>query len=174
MQETSASFFKLKKKYLKFIKKNETFSSPFYEPHVQLIKYYLPLCDEIYKTYRSKRKTILVGLSGAQGTGKTTLSNIIKIILEEKYKLKTINISIDDFYKTFKERFLMSKKKHSLFLTRGVPGTHDLQLLRHVLINLKRKKFKSIYLPRFDKSIDDRLKKSKWKKIKKKTTNNYF
>ncbi len=168
MRETKASFLKLQKKYIAFIKKNETTFNPFYDSNAQLKKFYLPLCQEIFKTYKLKKKTIIVGIAGAQGTGKTTVSKILNIILEEKYKLQTINISIDDFYKTFKERTQMSKTKHHLFQTRGVPGTHDLQLLRYALIKLKGKKFKSIFLPRFDKSIDDRLKKNKWKKITKK------
>ena len=53
----------------------------------------------------------------------------------------------------------MSYKIHNLFKTRGVPGTHDINLLKKFLYNLKKidlKKFKS---PKFDKSIDDRFKK---------------
>ena len=60
----------------------------------------------------------------------------------------------------------MSKKVHSLFLTRGVPGTHDLGLINKTIKKLKTKKFKTVLIPKFDKSIDDRLKKNKWQKIK--------
>ena len=61
----------------------------------------------------------------------------------------------------------MSKKIHPLFLTRGVPGTHDLDLINNTIKKLKQKKFKSVLIPKFDKSIDDRFKKNKWQKIKK-------
>ena len=56
----------------------------------------------------------------------------------------------------------------NLFLTRGVPGTHDTKMLLQCIKNLKNDKFKKINIPKFDKSIDDRLKKNKWLKVKKK------
>jgi len=61
----------------------------------------------------------------------------------------------------------MSKKIHPLFLTRGVPGTHDLVLINKTIKKLKEKKFRTVVIPKFDKSIDDRSKKVKWQKIKK-------
>ena len=60
------------------------------------------------------------------------------------------------------------KKVSPLFLTRGVPGTHDTKLLYKSLKNLKSLKFKKIKIPKFDKSIDDRVPKKKWLYIKKK------
>ena len=62
----------------------------------------------------------------------------------------------------------MSNKVSPLFLTRGVPGTHDTKLLYKSLKNLKSLKFKKIKIPKFDKSIDDRVPKKKWLYIKKK------
>ena len=35
----------------------------------------------------------------------------------------------------------MSKKIHPLFLTRGVPGTHDIDLINQIFQKLKKKKF---------------------------------
>ena len=61
----------------------------------------------------------------------------------------------------------MSKKVHPLFLTRGVPGTHDVNLINKTFKNLKKKIFKPVLIPKFDKSTDDRVKKSQWIKIKK-------
>tara|TARA_Y100000741_G_scaffold59345_1_gene41469 strand:- start:889 stop:1806 length:918 start_codon:yes stop_codon:yes gene_type:complete len=168
MQETKSSFFKVKKKYLALIKKQENFGEKFYDKIGQLKDFYLPICDLIYKTYLLKNKTIVIGLSGAQGTGKTTVSKILKTILNNKFKVNTVCFSIDDFYKTRKDRKVMSKKKHRLFLTRGVPGTHDTILMRQTLKKLLRRKFKPFYLPKFDKSIDDRMSKKNWKKIVKK------
>jgi D-glycerate 3-kinase len=51
----------------------------------------------------NNKNPYLVGLAGGQGTGKTTISSIIKIILEKYFKLKVFKISIDDFYKTRKK-----------------------------------------------------------------------
>ena len=67
----------------------------------------------------------------------------------------------------------MSKRNHKLFMTRGVPGTHDINLISKTFANLK-KRFKTVTIPKFDKAIDDRLKKSKWTKIKKTTKYNYI
>ena len=59
----------------------------------------------------------------------------------------------------------MSKVVHPLFLTRGVPGTHDVNLIMQTFKNLK-KKFKPVLIPKFDKSKDDRAKKTNWLKVK--------
>ena len=55
-----------------------------------------------------------------------------------------------------------------MFNTRGVPGTHDINLIKKYFNFIKKKKFKKFKLPKFDKSIDDRLKKKYWLNIKKK------
>ena len=64
-------------------------------------------------------------MGGGQGSGKTTISSIIALILRKYFKLNVFKISIDDFYKTRNERKVLSRNKHSLLMTRGVPGTHD-------------------------------------------------
>ena len=115
-----------------------------------------------------KKKTKVIGLTGGQGTGKSTISNILKIILKEAYKLETVIFSIDDFYKTLNERKKISKKISKLFITRGVPGTHDTKMLLQCINNLKKNNFKKMNIPKFDKSIDDRCAKNKWLKVKKK------
>jgi len=61
----------------------------------------------------------------------------------------------------------MSKTVHPLFLTRGVPGTHDVSLINKTFKNLKKKIFKPVLIPKFDKSTDDRSKKDQWIKIRK-------
>jgi D-glycerate 3-kinase len=62
----------------------------------------------------------------------------------------------------------MSKRINKLFLTRGVPGTHDTKMLYNCIKNLKKKKFKKVIIPKFDKSIDDRFHKKRWLKVEKK------
>ena len=89
----------------------------------------------------------------------------MKFILKKKYGLELCVFSIDDFYKTKKEKEKISKKIHPLFITRGVPGTHDIHLINKTLKELKKKSFKRVLIPRFDKSKDDRYKKSKWTKV---------
>ena len=98
-------------------------------------------------------------MTGGQGSGKSTISKILKIIFEKGFKLNTVIFSLDDFYKTLKERKKMSLKVSPLFLTRGVRRTHDTKMLLDCLKNLKKEKFKKVFIPKFDKSIDDRTKK---------------
>ena len=152
---------KIKEKYLGFIKAQEILSEPFRDKLIQLEKFYLPISKMIKDEYLKRKKTKIIGLTGGQGTGKSTISNILKIILKEAYNLETVIFSIDDFYKTLQERKDMSKKISKLFLTRGVPGTHDTKMLFQCIKNLKTKKFKKINIPKFDKSTDDRSQKIK-------------
>ena len=159
---------KVKRKYLKYLRSQEVMSEPFRNKMGQLNNFYLPICKMIQELYLKKKKTKIIGLTGGQGTGKSTISNILKIILKEVYGLETVIFSIDDFYKTLNERKILSKKISSLFLTRGVPGTHDTKMLYNCIKNLKSKNFKKLIIPKFDKSIDDRSPKNKWLKIKKK------
>ncbi len=168
MEQSHYQLQKVRSKYLKFLNSQEVMSEPFRDKLGQLNKFYLPITKMIKEEYLKKKKTIIIGLTGGQGTGKSTISNIIKIILKEAYRLETVIFSIDDFYKTFDERKIMSKKISSLFLTRGVPGTHDTKMLYNCIKHLKNKNFKKILIPKFDKSTDDRFSKNKWLKIKKK------
>ena len=168
MEVKSFNYQKVKKKYLKFLSSQEVMSEPFRDKIGQFNRFYLPISKMINDEYLKKKQTRIIGLTGGQGTGKSTISNILKIILKETYNLETVIFSIDDFYKTLQERKNMSDKISDLFLTRGVPGTHDTKMLYRCLKNLKTKKFKKMRIPKFDKSIDDRLKQNKWIKVKRK------
>ena len=152
---------KVKKKYLQFIQSQEILSEPFRDKLGQLNKFFLPMSKKIYDHRIKNNKTIIVGLTGGQGSGKSTISSILKIILKERFELNTVIFSIDDFYKTLHERKIMSKKVNPLFLTRGVPGTHDTKLLFYCLNQLKNLTKNILYIPKFDKSIDDRVPKKK-------------
>jgi D-glycerate 3-kinase len=157
----------LEKKYLNFLSSQEVQSKPFYDKIGQLKKFYIPICKKIYLDYKKNKQIKVIGLTGGQGAGKSTITQIIKIILEIKYNLSVVYFSIDDFYKTSSERKRLSKKVHQLFRIRGVPGTHDTNLIKKTFLNLSRKNFKQMTIPRFDKSKDDRFPKKKWQKIKK-------
>ena len=158
----------LEKTYLKFIEKQETSGGRFHKKLIQFNKFYLPFCNKLFNFYKSKKKPLLIGLAGGQGSGKSTISQILKIILDLKYNLNVVCFSIDDFYKTASERKKMSKLIHPLFMTRGVPGTHDCNMLYKTIKILLKKEFNITKIPKFDKSIDDRLMNKDWQKIKKK------
>ena len=168
MDKNHFKYQRVKKKYLRFLSSQEIMSEPFKDKLGQLKKFYLPICKMISEEYLKKKKTRIIGLTGGQGTGKSTISNILKIILKELYGFETVVFSIDDFYKTLKERKKLSKKISTLFLVRGAPGTHDTEKLYSCIKNFKNKKFKPFLIPKFDKSIDDRSPKNKWLKVKKK------
>ena len=167
MSRISACLNKVKKPCYRFISTQEISSEKFKNKDKMLRSFLIPVCFWMAKKVK-KNKTMIVGLSGGQGTGKTTISSIIKIILEKYFKLNVFKISIDDFYKTRKERIILSKKVHPLLKTRGVPGTHDIDMMLNLFRKVKAKKLKSLSLPKFDKSIDDRLSKNKWYKVKSK------
>ena len=156
----------IKSDYLKFLKNIESGGKPIIDKIGKLKTFYLPLSKWIYSVYKKDKKTKIIGLSGGQGTGKSTITSILKLIFKKQYGLNLCIFSLDDFYKTKIERVRMSKSIHPLFLTRGVPGTHDLRLLNKVIKKLKKKNFKTVSIPKFDKSIDDRFKKTKWQIIK--------
>ena len=113
-------------------------------------KIYMPL----FKKIRSKK---MIMIAGSQGSGKSSLSELIRVIYKKHYKKKVAIISIDDFYHSIKKRNQISRDMHPLFSVRGVPGTHDITLLRNILWKIKKKQF-PIYLPIFDKTKDARKK----------------
>ena len=162
----SLCFSKFKKDCLKFIKSQETKADKFKNKERMIKTFLIPLCFWINKK-ADKKKPYFVGLAGGQGTGKTTTSSLIKIILSKYFKLNVFRISIDDFYKTRKERISLSKRVHPMLLTRGVPGTHDINMMLNFFKNVKSKKFKRLKLPTFNKAIDDRFNKKRWYDLKK-------
>ena len=102
----------------------------------------------------SANAPLLVGLSGCQGSGKSTLVKAIAHVLEDVHHVTAVVLSLDDFYLTKAERESLARHVHPLFATRGVPGTHDVDLLRQTLSALRTGVPAS--LPVFDKAVDDR------------------
>ena len=162
MKKTEDCFLKVKNDYLRFLSKEKVFDQSNAVKIKNLKRTYIPMSFWIENKYQKKRKTLLLGFSGGQGSGKTTVAKILKIILKKFFKRKIHISSIDDFYKTLKDRNKMSHKIHPLFKTRGVPGTHDLNSVKKFFYFIKKTKFKKFKLPKFYKSIDDRLKKKYW------------
>ena len=166
MKETEDCFLKIKNPYINFLKEEKIFNKN--KVSIKSLKnIYIPLCFWIENQYLKNRKTLFLGFSGGQGAGKTTISKILKIILKNYFRRAIQIISIDDFYKTLKERKRMSVNIHQMFKTRGVPGTHDINLIKKFFNFIKKKKFKSFKIPKFGKNIDDRLKKKDWIHVKK-------
>ena len=167
MQQGNDCFIKVKKDCLKFISSQETKRDKFKNKDKMIKSFLIPVSFWISKR-TNKKKPLVIGLAGGQGSGKTTISSILTLILQKYFKLKVFKVSIDDFYKTRKDRKLLSKNKHPLLMTRGVPGTHDVDLMLKFFKKVKSKSFKNLTVPKFNKAIDDRYKKSLWYKLKSK------
>ena len=167
MQQVNECFIKVKKDCLKFISSQETKKDKFKNKDKMIKSFLIPVSQWISKKVYNN-KPFIIGLAGGQGSGKTTISSILSIILKKYFKLNVFVISIDDFYKTRKDRKLLSKNKHPLLITRGVPGTHDIDLILKFFKKVKSKNFKNLAIPKFNKAIDDRNKKGLWYKLKSK------
>jgi D-glycerate 3-kinase len=167
MRSVNECFIKVKKDCFKFILSQETKKDKFKNKDKMIKSFLIPISFWIAKK-ADKRKTLLIGLAGGQGSGKTTISSILTLILKKYFKLNVFKVSIDDFYKTRKERKALSINKHSLLMTRGAPGTHDIDLILKFFHKINSKNFRNFEVPKFNKAIDDRCKKSLWYKIKSK------
>jgi D-glycerate 3-kinase len=131
------------------------------------LKWFTPLCESINahqnKASTSTSRPYFVGVNGCQGSGKSTLSGLLRYLLTKHYTKKTIVVSLDDFYLTKAERNLLAKNQHPLLATRGVPGTHDTDLMAQVFKSLAAGT--AVNIPTFDKSIDDRSPFDQWQQI---------
>lgn len=107
-------------------------------------------------------KPLVLGVNGAQGSGKSTLCLFLRLVLRHAYGYRVATLSLDDLYKTRAERMRMAREIHPLFATRGPPGTHDTEMGLAVLDALTAPAEGSVALPAFDKARDDRRPLSAW------------
>jgi D-glycerate 3-kinase len=99
----------------------------------------------------------VIGINGAQGSGKSTLAARLRHPLEHRHSKRTVILALDDFYGTRAQRAALARSVHPLLITRGVPGTHDVELMSRTLARLRRLRAgQSLRLPRFVKAQDDR------------------
>ena len=124
-------------------------------------KWFIPLANEIHAHHNGAGKPLFIGVNGCQGSGKSTLSEFLKIYLENQYQLKVQVLSLDDFYLTKSERLSLSIKVHPLFATRGVPGTHDVAKINNIL-NCFKQNDQVFFVPKFNKATDDRFAQEDW------------
>lgn len=126
-----------------------------------LCRVYLPLAAWVHAQKQPGRPFVL-GVNGAQGSGKSTLCDFLQLILREAYDYKVAGFSIDDIYKTHAERQQLSGEVHPLLATRGVPGTHDVKLGLNTLHALTSQVAGRVAIPCFDKALDDRQPEQRW------------
>lgn len=120
----------------------------------------------IHQLQQAKADTLTISFNGAQGSGKSTLTHFVQLLLQQHFHLHCVTISIDDFYLKRTQRHALAQHIHPLFITRGVPGTHDLNLATDTIKKLKHcSASQPCYLPSFDKSTDNPHERSDWKKV---------
>lgn len=120
-----------------------------------LARLYYPLVLFLRDRLSGYPSPLVLGINGAQGTGKSTAAIILEILLEKGFGLRTCRISIDDLYITREARAELAVKVHPLLATRGVPGTHNVNLGLRVLESLQKADFRTeTVIPRFDKVHD--------------------
>ena len=125
-------------------------------------EHYRPLADWV-RSVKQPDTTEVIGISGAQGTGKSTLADYLCLALEITAGWSVANLSIDDFYLTQAERQRLAAEIHPLLATRGAPGTHDVALLTECIENLKGLGAgQKLAVPCFDKALDDRGATETW------------
>ncbi len=123
-------------------------------------------CDAIASLCEGAGRSILVGLSGPQGSGKTTTAARLQAGLGAR-GLTCAVVSLDDFYLTRSERAQLAATVHPLLATRGVPGTHDVAMMTVTLRTLSTAQNGQVTrLPAFDKAQDDRAPQDDWPAFK--------
>ena len=130
-------------------------------------RFYLPLADAIADVKKRADRPWMVGINGAQGTGKSTLCRFLELVLRNQHHMNCVSISIDDLYYTRQEREQLAKNTHPLLITRGVPGTHDVSLGINVCKQLlAADENTQTLIPRFNKARDDRFEPEQWTKYR--------
>jgi D-glycerate 3-kinase len=119
-----------------------------------------PLAAHLAALHKARARPLLIGINGAQGTGKTTACRFLEHLLRHQ-GLAVATLSLDDLYLTRAERAAKAAAIHPLLATRGPPGTHDLALAETVITHLLTGNGPTA-IPRFDKAIDDRVPESDW------------
>lgn len=116
--------------------------------------YWIPLAQNLANKQQQMGRTLIQGLLGGQGTGKTTLGIVLNILLRHLGKT-FLSISLDDLYKTYADRQKLRERRLDL-IWRGPPNTHDIDLGIQVLQQLRDRnpdQTQTIAIPRFDKSL---------------------
>lgn len=123
-----------------------------------------PLADHLAARHKTAGRPLLIGLSGCQGSGKSTACRFLEHLLAARHGLTAATLSLDDLYLTKLQRADLARRIHPLFATRGPPGTHDMGLANSVITTLLTGQGLTT-IPRFEKAVDDRSPAENWPRI---------
>ncbi|KAF1940212.1 D-glycerate 3-kinase-like protein [Clathrospora elynae] len=130
------------------------------------------ILPKIKARHKKSSEPVILGITGLQGSGKSTWASMIVKILALDHQLHTITISLDDLYKTHDDLTAQRNKDpdNKIYRTRGQPGTHDEQLAGKFFKDLKGYIGQgSLKIPSFDKSKfngeGDRAPETSWPTI---------
>lgn len=96
---------------------------------------------------------VILGLTGLQGSGKSTWAGEVVEALRTTYQLRAFQVSLDDFYHPHEVLIKLKNRNpdNALLRTRGEPGTHDEKLAQSFFASLRTNQV-DIAIPSFDKS----------------------
>lgn len=102
---------------------------------------------------------LVAGLCGAQGIGKSTICRrLVDRLASRGYR--TLVVGLDEIYLSRADRRDLARSIHPLLQTRGVPGTHDIELGLMLLQRIRAGQ--PVSVPVFDKAADDRVPRNQW------------
>lgn len=129
-----------------------------FAPVLSYVTKFLKLKSSIQSSSSSSKllRPLVIGISGAQGLGKSTLAEVLQRELESPRggSLKVKQFSLDDVYLTHAEQTSLAKSNptNPLVQNRGQPGTHDVPLCLKVLEALCGPRGQDVEVPVYDKS----------------------
>ncbi|KAF5659003.1 ATP-binding pantothenate kinase [Fusarium heterosporum] len=103
-------------------------------------------------------KPFVLGLSGLQGSGKSTWAAALSQALSTQHDLKNRSLSLDDLYHDHPELIALreANPNNGLLQTRGQPGTHDEVLAKEFFDQVLGRcggERKAVKWPTYDKSL---------------------
>jgi D-glycerate 3-kinase len=127
------------------------------------------LLPKILARHQSSSNPVVLGITGLQGSGKSTWATKIAQLLR-LHHLCTVAISLDDFYKTHDDLIAQQVRnpENHLYRMRGQPGTHDEKLAQQVFRDMREYE-SPLRIPSFNKSKfngeGDRAPWSEWQTL---------